>query len=243
MKLNQVIALVNGKKTRTKKALTGIYQQLAKSDAFAGLDRSYQPLDDEGETRPPEQKVVQLKVSDILKKVEELMSEAFDIVYTQDIANTVACADIVVDEVVVVKDVPVTHLLYLEKQLDDIHTFIGHLPVLSLDTKWEFDGNKDVYVSSPTKTNATKKILRNHVKAEATDKHPAQVEVYTEDVKVGEWTTVKFSGAMPIKEKNELLARVVKLQEAVKKAREAANGADVGSFNIGDKLFNYILGE
>ena len=43
----------------------------------------------------------------------------------------------------------------------------------------------------------TKKVPRNHVKAEATEKHPAQVEVYYEDVAVGYWTTVKFSGALP----------------------------------------------
>jgi hypothetical protein len=35
------------------------------------------------------------------------------------------------------------------------------------------------------------------VKAEATEKHPAQVEVYHEDVVVGQWKTVKFSGALP----------------------------------------------
>ena len=35
------------------------------------------------------------------------------------------------------------------------------------------------------------------MKYEATEKHPAQVETYTEDIKVGEWTMVKFSGAIP----------------------------------------------
>lgn len=47
-------------------------------------------------------------------------------------------------------------------------------------------------------------VPRNHVKAEATDKHPAQVEVYHEDVPVGYWTTVKFSGALPARRVNEL---------------------------------------
>ncbi len=58
------------------------------------------------------------------------------------------------------------------------------------------------------------------MKAEATDKHPAQVGVYYEDVAVGFWRTVKFSGALPAKRVGELLERVEKLQQAVKFARE-----------------------
>ncbi len=38
---------------------------------------------------------------------------------------------------------------------------------------------------------------RVQVKAEATDKHPAQAELYCEDMPIGYWTTVKFSGALP----------------------------------------------
>ena len=83
---------------------------------------------------------------------------------------------------------------------------------------------------------------RNHVKAEATEKHPAQVEVYYEDVAVGYWTTVKFSGALPAQRVNELLERVEKLQHAVKFAREEANGTEVTDQRVGDAVFGYLFG-
>jgi len=76
-----------------------------------------------------------------------------------------------------------------------------------------------VYATVPTQTVRTKKIPKNWVKAEATDKHPAQVEIFHEDVIVGTWTTIKFSGAVPSMRVNELLTRVDRLVEAVKFAR------------------------
>ncbi len=82
---------------------------------------------------------------------------------------------------------------------------------------------------------------RNHVKAEATEKHPAQVEVYYEDVTVGYWRTVKFSGALTAQRVNELLDRVEKLQQAVKFAREEANNIEAEEPKVGERFFNYLF--
>lgn len=101
----------------------------------------------------------------------------------------------------------------------------------------------DAWKTEPVRTLRTKKVPRNHVKAEATEKHPAQVEVYYEDVPIGYWTTVKFSGgALPARRVNELLDRVEKLQQAVKFAREEANGAEVTDQRVGDAVFGYLFG-
>jgi hypothetical protein len=74
-----------------------------------------------------------------------------------------------------------------------------------------------------------------------TDKRPAQVEVYYEDVVVGYWRIVKFSGALPAQRINELLARVDKLQHAVKFAREEANHIDADDQKVGEKVFSYLF--
>lgn len=137
--------------------------------------------------------------------------------------------------------VPATYLLFLEKQLVDLHTSIKKLPVLDASETWTFDPSADCWATEPVQTVRTKKIPRNHVKAEATEKHPAQVEVYYEDVTVGYWRTVKFSGALAAKRLNELLARVEKLQEAVKFAREEANNLEVEEQKIGEKVLQYLF--
>ena len=152
-----------------------------------------------------------------------------------------AKADVVVDGQALLKDVPVAYLLFLEKQLVDLHTFVRKLPVLDASESWEYDSSADCYATEPVQTVRTKKIPRNHVKAEATEKHPAQVEVYHEDVVVGYWRTIKFSGALPAKRVSTLLERVEKLQQAVKFAREEANNTEAVDKHVGDRVFGYLF--
>ncbi len=64
----------------------------------------------------------------------------------------------------------------------------------------------------------------------------------TEDVTVGYWRTVKFSGALPAQRVNELLERVERLQEAVKFAREEANNLEVEEIKVGERFFKYLFG-
>lgn len=242
-KLNQIIAITAGKKTQAHKTITEIYQNLQKTGQLEGISRTYKPKDDEGEQLPSEKKQVQMKVADAIRGAVAALTELFDVVATQDFANCQARANVVVDNVTVLKDVPVTTLLFLEKQLVDIHTFVDKLPTLDPGETWSYNPDVDHYASESYQTTKTKKVLKNHVKAEATKEHPAQVETYHEDVIVGYWTTVKFSGAIPAKERNTLLDRVRKLQEAVKCAREEANNMDVESKRIADAVLNYLFGK
>lgn len=157
----------------------------------------------------------------------EAFAALFAITLEKDSTNLSALADIVVDDVVLLNNVPVPYLLFLEKQLTDIRTVIIKLPVLDPAEDWHYDDTVGAWASAPVETTRTKKIPRNHVKAAATDKHPAQVELFYEDVVVGYWKTIKFSGAVRQKRVTELLAKVEKVQKAVKFAREQANNTEV----------------
>jgi guanylate kinase len=241
-KLNQIIAVVNGKKTKTTKSVTDVYHNLQKPTLFEGISRTYRPSEEDGETLPPEKKLVQYKVQDAIREVREALTELWDVTATQDWANTKAVADVKVDGKSVLLKVPVTHLLFLEKQLTDLGTFVSKLPTLDSAEKWTFSQESDSYQSVESRTNKTKKVMRNHVKAAATDKHPAQVDVFTEDVKVGEWSTIKFSGAITAKRKNEMAERVAKLAEAVKFAREEANNLEVENQTISAPILDFVFG-
>ncbi|MDT5043455.1 MAG: hypothetical protein QOE51_4440 [Actinoplanes sp.] len=241
-KLNQIIAVEKGVKSKSFADLTDAHQAVQKSAPLAGISRVYQPKDEEGEQLPPESTRVQLKTEDILREVAETLTRLFDVTATKDWSNLTARADVTVDELTIARDVPVTYLLFLEKQLTDLHTFVKKLPVLDAAESWVRDDSTDSWKTEPVRTIRTKKVPRNHVKAEATEKHPAQVDVYYEDVAVGYWTTVKFSGALPAKRVNDLLDRVLKLQTAVKFAREEANSVDVLDQKVGATVFGYLFG-
>lgn len=241
-KLNQIIAVEKGVKSKSLHELTEAHHAVQKPALLAGISRTYQPKDEEGEQLPPESTKVQVRTEEVLRQVSASLTKLFDVTASKDVTNCTATADVVVEDRVLLEDVPVTYLLFLEKQLTDLHTFIKKLPVLDAAESWTFNDSTDSWSTDAVRTMRTKKVPRNHVKAEATEKHPAQVEVYYEDVTVGYWTTVKFSGALPAKRVSELLERVENLQRAVKFAREEANNAELTDRQVGDKVFGYLLG-
>lgn len=240
-KLNQIIAIQNGSKTRAKDTLTAAYHQIQKTDTLSGIARRYTPKDDEGEKLPPESKLVQVRVQKLIDTVKAELTALIDIVATQDTANCFARADVTVNGVTILKAVPVTHLLFLEKQVIDIHTFVEKLPTLDPGERWTFDAAQDCYASDPSQSSRSKKVMRNHVKAEATKEHPAQVDTYFEDVIVGTWTTTKFSGAISVADKNLLLVRIRQLSDAIKAAREEANNMEAASVSYGAALVDFVF--
>jgi hypothetical protein len=240
-RLNQIVAIEKGIKSRSFQELTEAHHALQKPALLSGISRTYRPKDEEGEQLPPESTRVQIKAQEIIRQTTEILSRLFDVTATKDSGNTKAMADVLVDGKVLLSQVPITYLLFLEKQLVDLHTFIKKLPILDASETWTFDASADAWATEPVQTVRTKKIPRNHVKAEATEHHPAQVEVYYEDVAVGYWRTVKFSGALPAQRVNDLLERVERLQEAVKFAREEANNFEVEDQEVGEKIFKYLF--
>ncbi|WP_037606540.1 DUF7873 family protein [Streptacidiphilus rugosus] len=240
-KLNQIIAVEKGVKAKAFADLTQAHHDVQKTALLTGIARTYQPRDEEGEMFPPESTRVQVHAEDVLRGTAASLTRLFDVTATKDWANCHARAEVKVDGRVLLTGVPVGYLLFLEKQLVDLHTFVKKLPVLDAAESWSRDESTDSWRTEAVRTNRTKKVYRNHVKAEATEKHPAQVEVYTEDVTIGYWTTVKFSGALPARRVNELLERVEKLQQAVKFAREEANATEIVDQRIGDAVFGYLF--
>jgi hypothetical protein len=241
-RLNQIIAVEKGIKSRSLQELTEAHHALQKPALLAGIARTYRPKDEEGEQLPPESTKVQIKADDIIRQTVEVLTKLFDATAAKDWTNCKAKADIVVDGQTLLSQVPATYLLFLEKQLVDLHTFVKKLPVLDASETWTFDPSADAWATEPVQTVKTKKLPRNHVKAEATDKHPAQVEVYYEDVIIGHWRTIRFSGALPAQRVNELLDRVERLQQAVKFAREEANNIEAEEPRVGERIFRYLFG-
>lgn len=241
-RLNQIIAIANGKKSRTQSELTRVHHMMQKTELFAGISRTYTSKDEDGESRPPEHKNVQYTARAGIADARAVLADLFDIVATQDKANCIATADVIVNGKSLLTAVPVTTLLFLEKQLVDLHTFVDKLPTLDPADRWSFDAVSDGYRSASYTSQVTKKVPRAFVAYEATKEHPAQVQTYNEDVVVGSWETTKFSGAIPAQERNAMLARVRQLQEAVKLAREQANMAEVTDVKVSDPILGFVFG-
>ena len=240
MKLNQVIALVSGKKTKAQQVLTAAHHGWQKN-VTGGQMRIYTPMDMADPDVPPKEETpVQMRVSEVLKSVRGELSDFWDLVASQETSNCHATADVTVDGLAL-KSVPVVVLIFLEKQLTDLRTFVDGLPTLSLEKRWNLDANANQYVSEPVEQLRTKKVPKPIVLYPATEQHPAQTQMVTEDIPVGRYRTTFFSGAISIKEKADMLARVERLRDAVKLAREQANSIDAKTLPIAAVVFDFVF--
>lgn len=242
MKLNQVIAVLQTVKANATKAKTAVYQLIQKNALFQGISRTFQPVDEEGFVYPPESQALQMRAEELLTQFEQACTELFNLSATQDWANAQAKANIVIDGTTLLTDVPVSYLLFLEKQLTDIKTFISTLPLLDNSESWVYDQQQECFATEPKFTTKTKKIMKPVVLYEATKEHPAQVKESYEDVPEGTWRTVKFSGAISPARQKELLRRVDRLTQEVIFAREQANSLEVTQQNqVARSIFGYLF--
>lgn len=245
MKLHQAIAIWKSRKASLYGEISDEHKKNQKSDLFNGLQRIFFPKDEQGEQLPPEKKKVQRSVAQAITDYRARARELCDVEAQIAWANCAARADVVVDGRVLMAEVPVEYLLFLEKTLTDTRTLIDALPVLDEGEDWSRDPN-GLYRTENRRSSTTKKLQRPIVLYDAVVKDgqalPAQTQIITDDVIVGFWETQKLSGALPAPEKAALQERITKLLMAVKAARARANEADAPEKHVGAALFDYLFG-
>ena len=240
-KLNQILAIEKGVKSRVYSEMTKKHHDIQKSALLNGFSKTYTKKNEDGDDFPPENHKVQIIASEMLEELQKLMTELLDVTFTKDVANCEAKADVVVDGKTIIKDAPVTYLLFMEKQLSDLYTFVAKIPELNPEEDWIFDENSNLYKTASIKTTKTKKVKKAIVLYDATKEHPAQTQLISEDEIIGHWNTIKQSGALPKPRKKKLLARVEKLSKAVKFAREEANSVEAKRKEVSNVIFDYIF--
>ena len=207
-----------------------------------GRVRKYQPLNDDGERLPDEITALATAVDNELESVKKAVSQWIDASIQKEVTNQGTSADVVIDGVALLKGLPATALLNLEGKLAEIRQVYQAIPTNDSSERWNKDAQLGYYTSETREARRTKKVPKVLVKYEATKEHPAQTEVFTEDVPVGTWSMTIHSGQLSPTEKYERLERFDALIMAVKAARQRANDIEVKDVHVGDVLFKYING-
>lgn len=249
MKQCEAIAVLKGIKSQTYGLLTEQDKLCQKETLFQGWSKTYEPLDENDPDRPDgETRLVQQSADEIVSSMMDALARYFDATAAVEVGNTKAAADIIVDDKTLLDCVPVTYLLFLEKQLNDLHTAVSRMPVLSPEYAWHHDAGRNCFTSDEIKKVRTKKTPR--VVMTATAKTTAkdgsvteqqQGQVLQEDLPAGYWHTVQFSTALQPARRKQILARVNKLRDAVKQARERANGTPIEQPQYGKRLLDWVF--
>jgi hypothetical protein len=251
LRLNQVLAEERSIKSRADQVVTDLHQRMQKPALLGGLSKTYRPAvepsspeeQEKVEKFPPEYVQVQLKASDALREIHRSLLQLFEITAKKDATNCVARADVVIDGKVVVKDVPATHLLWLEKQLTLLRSVVEKTPVLDPSEKWKLDASTGLFATDPVERARQEKEQKPLVLFPATKEHPAQTQLVTVDRVVGYWTHVKFSGARPDPEVKAMVERLDKAIRAVKSARAQANMTEAAGGPSTAALLEYVLSD
>jgi len=240
MRLHQLLAVVKGEKPRLYGLLTQLSKEASKPSLFDGFVKRFHPKNDD-DSLPEERKNVQLTVGQVLGEEARMTTKLLNLLAQVDWTNCEAKGDIIIDGVTILRNVPATFLLALEKRMVDTQTLIKNLPELDASEEWTYNVNSGLNVTAPTKVNRTKKVQEALVMLQPTVEHPGQAQLISKDVNAGVWETVKQSGGIGKPEKMDLMERVEKLLNAIKIAREEANATEVvHTPNAGEALFNFL---
>lgn len=246
-KLYQAVAVRTGEAKKFPEKLKRILAPIRQETAQRGFSKTFTPslVDDTGRAkylRPSEGQDVRVIVDAELPKLWDLFAEMINHNMTVEMANPQATADVFLKGTVepLWSKVPVTALLALEKDLNQILQQINGLPVNPLDTNWTWSPDRKVWVSPTTVTNTSVREKEYLVVVPATEHHPAQVKDSEKDVAIGTWTTVHFSGSLTQPQIDLLRQRTEELILAVSEARQRANDTVVLNSTMGEQALNYI---
>ena len=248
--LHELIATeVDVKATAEKILVEGQALFANKKDHFQGSSKTYAPFT-EGDRDIPEStiKPIVTTVDEKLAYIRPYLVKEMDVILQKEKTNCIAKADVILDggegfeTSSIAKDVPVTVLVQYEKRLVRLRGILDNIPTLDPAFDWETDTTKaGVWKTKPVIRVRTKKIAKPIILHEATKEHPAQVQLVSDDIPVGNWTEVLSSGAYTPIRKSQLLARVDALIEAVKKARAKANKAETVNDKVGAALLKFVF--
>ena len=161
----------------------------------------------------------------------------------RDAANQVAKADVVVEGRVILRDMPGTWLLGMEKRMAEWRNALVVIPTLAPGERWVKDDQrgKNVWTHEAKKSIRTRKTVNHKILVQPTKEHPAQIEKWNEDVPCGTWIQTEWAGMMTPAEKSALLARFDALSRAIVEARMRANCVEVPDLRPGDALAAWII--
>jgi len=214
-----------------------------KQDHFDGLNKIYTPDREDGEKIPPEMKNIATTVAEKMHYTEDALIESLNAQLSKEETNSSgkAVAELEVDGVKL-GTYSATSLLALEQAFNKIREAWRAIPTLDPARTWSKNSQRDpntYWSDKETKYRFTKELTRFE-KAPATDKHPAQVDIVQIERQVGRYETEFSSGRLSSKQKADLLNRVDRLIDAIKKARAKANQAEVTHVTSAKKFFDYL---
>lgn len=249
-KLHEVLAVMTDLETTARNIRDeAIVTFTKKATHFTGYHKTLKMFDElrkAEEEGAEDHKSLVTTVKNKLDYMKSSQVKYLDALWQQESTNQKAKADLVVGDKVIIKDAPAVFLLALESRLKAIRAVFDSAPTLDPSVEWVSDNSQGegTYKSvHPETSQKQEKQIRHQVLVQPTKEHPAQIEKWFENVVVGTYSTIKYSGAISPGQKSDYLKKIDTLIQATKQARQRANSTQVEKEHFAKALFEYILEE
>ncbi len=239
-KLYEILAVEPDTKKEAAEAAKEAISRFSQPPKFVGMETSVHPVLEGEPELPVEVTKMAFTVQEELMKLRDVFGRYINVAMIKEATNTQAKADVIVDNAEFLLNMPATALLNLEARLEELAKVYEAIPTLDLTESWNYDQGRACYVSDRRVSYRTKKVMRNHVLSDATEHHPAQVQVYNEEIPTYRIERVISSSILTPVQKQLKLDRINKLAKAVKQARQRANDTEIAAIEVADKVFDYI---
>lgn len=193
------------------------------------------------------QSEIQTTVTKELEWLGGHLAKAIDVSYQIGVANQIAKADVVLEDgTILLKEVPATVLLDLEKRVKEMIELISAIPTLDPAKGFtlDVDRGKGYYRARDISKTRTQKVQKPLVLYPATEHHPAQTQLVSVDEPVAKLDEQEWSSCLTVADKGVLFDRAESILRSIKAARSRANeiSVDVSTLTIGSVLTKAVFG-
>jgi hypothetical protein len=192
-----------------------------------------------------EQSDIQTTVPSELQWIASIWSKAIDTSYQVAEGNTIARADVILDDgTTMLENVPATALLELEKRAAELMELLRAVPTLDPAKGFTLDTNRgrDIYKARDVTKTRTHKNQKSLVLIQPTVEHPGQAQMITVDEVIGQITEQEWSSLITPSAKGDMIARAEEVLRAFKAARQRANAVELQNVRTcAAHIFNYVL--
>lgn len=243
--LHELLAVEADRKKTAERLVSESIKTFHKENLFTGSVKRTEMFDDEATKIADEHLKLEATVGENLNYSLNALVKYWDTVAQKDATNANAKADVIVNGKVILKDVPGTTLLGMEKKLNELRNLFNSTPTLPPGIDWELDVSFEkigVYKAKhDIETIKTQKDVEFREVSPATKEHPAQVAQVNVSKDIGKFITTKWSGMITPYSKAKMISNLEVLIGAFKKARQRANGETTVDIKIGKELIDFIM--
>lgn len=227
----------------TRKELGNTFEK--KRHLFEEKRKTFTAADEGAQPVVEEQSDIQSTIVDELKWLFGIWGKAIDTSYKVASGNTMAKADVVLDDgTTLLTGAPATALLELEKRASELQELISRIPTLDPAKGFQPDPDRGrgYYKARDVNKVRTRKVQKALVLYPATDKHPAQTQLVSVDEPAGRLLEQEWSSFITTSQKASMIERVETLRRAIKAALYRANDVEMASTQeAATKIFSFVL--